>query len=792
MMNAPQPGSLLIRLWRGTGAGIGGTGGGGGSASRIGGRRRNAQLLQEQQRPLVSAAAASALPAAVSSCFSSTGYKCGVSQRRRPGLLLLCGARPPSCCPPRHEMVRFLEERSRRGLVTSRQKQKQQQQKQNQQAAGAHPEEEDNVSGHDHDDDNSAGENGLRGRTAHAHAHSSPTKTNLWLPPPWNDDARTFVDLERHQHDHPLLYESSIRRGTSTNSTSSSMGVPSFLPKSWDPRVYETSTPLWEHLYHYVVVTGRPLSVATYMRWCLTHPEFGYYNTRANHHSNNDDDDDFDDIDDFDDDASSASSALNRHVIGRDFVTAPELTSLFGECLAVFFASQLERHLRNGAKDGTSNNNVRYRWVECGPGRGTLMRDLLAASAPLHMLDRCESIHLVEASHVLRDAQRQALEELVTTLPVRFRYVTNRKVGTTASDHDDNEGFHANDGSSPAQSSSAPSPVHEITVVWHDAFTDVLQWQEQTPQQKHGADKATSPLLTFGICQEFVDALPVYSFQKTSEGWRERMVDLAMEDDDDDEDDENDVDATGTSKATSAPERTATKKVLLRPRLRVVLAPEVTPPVRTLLRTDEHGWIAGEDREADLGSIVEVNPEGILLVRDMAALIGSDDSGKAGGGGGAALIIDYGGEGSRDSIRAFSRHEQLPFLSLPGLVDVTADVDFAALKHAINEQMPHPRSRQTLTSESSTELDSSQGPLPVRAYGPVTQGEFLMSMGLQERVLAVLEDDSTDDDHAENLYQAMVRLAAPDEMGERFKVLAIVSHDPNDVTHGPPPGFPAA
>ena len=34
----------------------------------------------------------------------------------------------------------------------------------------------------------------------------------------------------------------------------------------------------------------------------------------------------------------------------------------------------------------------------------------------------------------------------------------------------------------------------------------------------------------FVICQEFFDALPVHAFEMTTDGWRERMVDMAIRD----------------------------------------------------------------------------------------------------------------------------------------------------------------------------------------------------------------------------------------------------------------------
>lgn len=133
--------------------------------------------------------------------------------------------------------------------------------------------------------------------------------------------------------------------------------------------------------------------------------------------------------------------------------------------------------------------------------------------------------------------------------------------------------------------------------------------------------------------------------------------------------------------------------------------------------------------------------------------------------GNAGLIVDYGYEGSNDSIRGFHKHQQVPFVCQPGMVDVTADVYFAALRHAVNT-LPDLKEQ-------------------TQAFGPVGQGDFLMSMGAQERVIQYIESSNTTDEEAENLYQALLRLASPEEMGQRYKVLAIA----RPMDGSPPPAF---
>lgn len=565
--------------------------------------------------------------------------------------------------------------------------------------------------------------------------------------------------------DHPLLYDAAHHTKQLQHT------IPT-LPRHW--RGYEPATPLWNHLAALISVTGRPLSVADYMRLCLTHPEYGYYTTNQHSTSSSstaalggtmaNNDDGWDDFDDYatNEDLTSRQKDknLNRYMIGRDFVTAPEISQVFGECLAVWFRTQWDRYrkLQPIAQDRNSAmSSLAWQFVECGPGTGTLMVDLVRASIQLEFGNHCQAIHLIETSPILRELQRETLQRELTSV-VTLQFEPNTDTTTTT---------------------GTTTATGTIRVVWHDTFLDFVQWQQQQQQQHSFQDngRKTKCPVTFVVCQEFVDALPVYSFQKTSDGWRERLVDLAMaeEIDVDDEEDDNDNNKAmarpsqtngsdqvveGNNGAAEGANTTPTFAPDKKPRLRLVLAPELTPPVKTLLHVNENGWIPGEDPTSNVGCIVEVNPEGVLLVQDIAQVVSES--------GGAALIVDYGHEGSTDSVRAFARHRQVPFVSQPGLVDVTADVDFAALRSAVNHK----------------QLAGSA----VQAHGPVSQGEFLMAMGLQERVLSVIENDATTDENAENLYQAMIRLASHNEMGEKFKVLAIAPTC-NAGKSSPPPGF---
>jgi NADH dehydrogenase [ubiquinone] 1 alpha subcomplex assembly factor 7 len=87
-----------------------------------------------------------------------------------------------------------------------------------------------------------------------------------------------------------------------------------------------------------------------------------------------------------------------RNPIGRrgDFVTAPEISQMFGEMIGLWLADIWQRVGRP----------ERVYYVELGPGRGTLARDALRACAGAGLRPE---IHLVEASTQLRAVQAGVL-----------------------------------------------------------------------------------------------------------------------------------------------------------------------------------------------------------------------------------------------------------------------------------------------------------------------------------------------------------------------------------------------
>jgi len=92
---------------------------------------------------------------------------------------------------------------------------------------------------------------------------------------------------------------------------------------------------------------------------------------------------------------------LTRDPFGEagDFVTAPEISGLFGEMCGLYLAHMFELA---GKPSGATV-------AELGPGRGTLMRDMRHAWASLMPELADAPVHLVETSPILRSAQKKMI-----------------------------------------------------------------------------------------------------------------------------------------------------------------------------------------------------------------------------------------------------------------------------------------------------------------------------------------------------------------------------------------------
>lgn len=88
-----------------------------------------------------------------------------------------------------------------------------------------------------------------------------------------------------------------------------------------------------------------------------------------------------------------------------DFTTAPEISQVFGELVGLWTAVTWQRL---GAPD-------QFYFIECGPGRGTLMSDALRAAEQVEGFAKAADVRLVERSAALKAVQRKTLGERAVT-----------------------------------------------------------------------------------------------------------------------------------------------------------------------------------------------------------------------------------------------------------------------------------------------------------------------------------------------------------------------------------------
>jgi len=186
--------------------------------------------------------------------------------------------------------------------------------------------------------------------------------------------------------------------------------------------------PLLDELRRMIRADG-PMPVARYMDLCLSHPDHGYYRK---------------------------AEAIG---VAGDFVTAPEISQIFGELLGIWVAATWQQL---GAPE-------RFRIMELGPGRGTMMRDVLRAMRVMPGLVEHADVVLVEISDTLREHQRRTL------------------ANETAS------------------------------IAWATSLDEVAG------EDVNGASASIPTLI---LANEFFDALPVTQYIRSGGEWHERAVGL--------------------------------------------------------------------------------------------------------------------------------------------------------------------------------------------------------------------------------------------------------------------------
>ena len=151
--------------------------------------------------------------------------------------------------------------------------------------------------------------------------------------------------------------------------------------------------------------------------------------------------------------------------------------------------------------------------------------------------------------------------------------------------------------------------------------------------------------------------------------------------------------------------------------------------------------------EVEDGAIVERRPGASGLIEAFAARAPV-----------AALIVDYGYSRPSlgDTLQAVKSHRFAGLFDAPGQTDLTAHVDFPALRDAAVMA-------------------------GMAAFGPMPMGEWLLRLGLEARLGQLLSRAT--EEEAADLRSRVARLVDPAQMGALFKVLALTG----GVSEPPPP-----
>lgn len=478
--------------------------------------------------------------------------------------------------------------------------------------------------------------------------------------------------------------------------SSSCQSYRSFISTSSLREERKWSTPLAKQLTEAINTTG-PIPLASFMRMCLTSDVGGYY---------------------------TGAIEAGRDQFGRkgDFITSPEISQIFGELVGIWFVAEW-------MSQGRPKQGVQL--IEVGPGRGTLMDDMLRTMKNFkEMASSIETVYMVEASKELRTAQKNLLcgEDAV---------MTESKIG-----------WHCT------------SKYSGIPIVWTDSIKAIPQ------------DPSKMPLI---VAHEFFDALPIHAFQ---------LVELPPN---------QQATSTGNTRSSSNPSPNTPNNSSTSPNYQwreMVVSPtpkgtthanlgtpkseqhDPVPEFQLTLNpsTTRHAQYLPESSpryralKSTPGALIEICPDASLYASDFAIRIGgsnptpnpkypSQHNSKSRPSG-AALILDYGPADTipANSLRGIRAHRRVSPFAAPGLVDLSVDVDFSALAEAA--------------------MLASPG---VECHGPVDQAYFLESMGVQARA-EMLARGVRDEGKKKELERSWRRLVdrGPGGMGKVYKVLAIL------------------
>lgn len=461
-----------------------------------------------------------------------------------------------------------------------------------------------------------------------------------------------------------------------------------------------------------LIKTTGPIPVASYMRQCLTSDLGGYY-------------------------SSAIPTSHDQFGVKGDFVTSPQISQIFGELIGIWVVAEW-------IAQGKKKEGVYL--MEMGPGRGTLMDDMLRTIYNFPALAKAlEAVYMVESSPNLRQAQHKLLCGRNELKEIDIGW----------------------------ESMSKYSPG--LKIIWAEDMRLVPREAEKTP---------------FIIAHEFFDALPIHVFQSLTPPPQKAESTIQT--------------PTGPVKAHGRiPKRQQWRELVVSPKpphrlkqgepeFELTMSKTATPYSMYLPETSSRYKAL---RDID-GATIEISPDSQAFVRDFAIRIGgstpaqavaqiksppSSHTGQSASKeesllkahpSGAALIIDYGPAATvpANSLRGIKQHKLVSPFESPGTTDISADVDFLALAECA--------------------IDASLG---VEVHGPVDQARFLRAMGIEERAaqlvkLAVDQERSRSSGQDKKDLTELVKTiesgwrrlvdTGPQGMGRLYQIMAILPYHP--------------
>lgn len=206
-----------------------------------------------------------------------------------------------------------------------------------------------------------------------------------------------------------------------------------------------------------MIKTTGPIPISSFMKQCLINPEFGYYTTRN---------------------PLDASTG--------DFITSPEISSTFGEICGMWFFSTFLNQLKYQAVNNRANfkiNEKIFRIIEFGPGKGTLMYDMVRTLNKFIKGKNQIEVVFVEKSEVLIYEQYKKMCD---------------------------------------PEASKLQKVDDYTYTSTSQWGNKIVWMMDDKPDLGNDTK----YMNFVMAHEFYDALTMNKFVKTENGWREYLIDL--------------------------------------------------------------------------------------------------------------------------------------------------------------------------------------------------------------------------------------------------------------------------